>query len=132
MRLRVTITTLVAVALLLGTLFGSDDAFPFGPFRMYATTDALDAPVRDTRVTAVDDSGAGLDLTERDTGLRRAEVEGQLGRSDLPRLLAEAYARRNPAAPPLRRVAIVVTWHELRAGQPTGRTTEETVAAWER
>ncbi|GIG58301.1 hypothetical protein Lfu02_26730 [Longispora fulva] len=132
MRLRVTITTLVAVALLLGTLFGSDDDFPFGPIRMYATTDALDAPVRDTRVTALDDSGAVLELDERDTGLRRAEVEGRLGLPDLPRLLAEAYARRNPAAPALRRVTIVVTWHELHAGQPTGRTSEETVASWER
>ncbi|MEV6526810.1 hypothetical protein AB0M43_33255 [Longispora sp. NPDC051575] len=132
MRLRVTITTLVAVALLLGTLFGSDDDFPVGPFRMYATTDALDAPVRDTRVAALDDTGAALDLTETDTGLRRAEVEGQLDRPDLPRLLAVAYERRNPDATPLRRVTIVVTWHELRDGRPTGRTTEETVAAWER
>jgi len=73
------VATLVGVALLLaGTLVGTDDDFPFGPFRMYATTDKLDSPVADTRVEARDAGGAHLVLGEGDTGIRRAEIEGQL------------------------------------------------------
>jgi hypothetical protein len=133
---RVAATAVVAALLLAGTLWGQDDHFPFGPFRMYATADSPDAPVRDTRVVGVDDHGVQVDLDERATGVRRAEIEGQLTRIAAdPALLAgvaDAYARRHPAAAPLVEVTVVVRWHELSGGRPTGRYRDETVATWRR
>lgn len=129
------VATLVGAALLLtGTVIGSDDDFPVGPFKMYSTTDKLDAPVAETRVEAVDASGRQWMLTDSETGIRRAEIEGQLGSftDDPARLsvVADAYARRNPNAPRLTGLAVVVRWHELHGGRPTGGYHDETKVVW--
>jgi hypothetical protein len=132
--LRVGFTVLIAALLLAGTLIGSDDDFPFGPFRMYATTDQPDGTVADTRVEGVDSRGTEILLTENNTGIRRAEIEGQLDRfaadPSLLHTVADAYAERNPKAPPIVRIAVVVRWHELRGGAPTGGYHDETRAVW--
>lgn len=134
LRVRVAGTALISALLILGTLFGQDDAFPFGPFRMYSTTDQLNAPVRDTRVEATDTTGRIFLLTERNTGFRRAEVEGQLTRFQqepaLLQHLAAAHARRNPGAPAITHISIVIRWHELANGRPTGANHEETIVTW--
>jgi hypothetical protein len=134
--LRILATLAGAVLLLAGTVVGTDDDFPFGPFKMYSTTDKLNAPVADTRVEAVDATGRRWTLTDGQTGIRRAEIEGQLAgfTTDPARLsvVAEAYARRNPGAPTLTEVSIVVRWHELRRGRPTGGYHDETKVVWHR
>ncbi len=134
-RVRLAVTAATAALLLAGTAIGDDDHFPFGPFRMYATTSRPDSPVADTRVEAIDATGARVRLTQQNTGIRRAEIEGQLDRfagdPALLRAVAQAYAARNPAAPPLVRVAIVVRWHELRGGRPTGAYRDEVRVVWE-
>lgn len=127
--------TLVAAALLVaGTVWGEDDHFPFGPFKMYASAVDPDAPVIDTRVEAVDLAGGTVLITPGNTGIRRAEFEGQLGRfAGDPGLLAavvDGYARRNPEAPALREVRVVSRWHEIRDFRPTGVWRDEVVAAW--
>jgi hypothetical protein len=129
--------TLVAAALLLaGSIWGQDDDFPFGPFRMYASVADLDAPAADTRVEALDASGATVRLTETNTGIRRAEIEGQMGRfREHPRLLkvvADAYVRKNPRAPAVGEVRIVIRWHQVRDGLPTGAWRDEVVTTWTR
>jgi hypothetical protein len=110
--------------LLAGTLIGQDDDFPFGPFRMYATTDKIDAPVRSTRLEAVTVDGRQLVLGDSDTGLRRAEIEGQLPRfrrqPSLLDAIGAAYARRHPDGPKLARIDIVIRQLALRDGRPTG------------
>ena len=131
------VMTLVAgLLLVLGSAWGSDDDFPFGPFLMYATTRDADEPIGDTATYGVDASGRRLALDQSLTGLRRAEIEGQLPRfADRPALLrhvAAAYAQRNPDAPRLEGVAVVVRWHELRDGELTGNTRDEVVATWSR
>jgi hypothetical protein len=128
--------TLVGIALLLaGTFWGEDDHFPFGPFKMYASAVDPDAPTEDTRVEAVDATGNELLLTPGNTGIRRAEFEGQLDRiQDQPALLsavAEAYQRRNPQAPELIEVRVVVRWHEVRDFEVTGQWRDEVVATWQ-
>jgi hypothetical protein len=132
--IRVVATLIGAALLLTGTLIGSDDDFPFGPFKMYASADKLDAPVADTRVEAVDASGRHWVLTDSETGIRRAEIEGQLGNftADPARLsvVADAYGRRNPNAPRLTELAVVVRWHELHGGRPTGGYHDETKVVW--
>jgi hypothetical protein len=131
---RVAATLLVGALLLAGSIWGGDDDFPFGPFRMYASVPDLDAPTRDTRVEATDDAGATVVLTETNTGIRRAEIEGQMDRfREDPALLgvvATAYARRHPRSAALSQVRIVVRWHDMKDGRPTGAWHDEVVTAW--
>lgn len=79
MRARVFAGLLVAVLLLVGTFWGDDDNFPFGPFRMYSTKQGLDGEVRVTEVEGLTPSGQWVGLPFDDFGLRRADIEGQLG-----------------------------------------------------
>jgi hypothetical protein len=128
--------TLVAGGLLLaGTIWGTDDLFPFGPFTMYAGAADPSQPTIDTRLEATDAHGHTVVLTERNTGIRRAEIEGQLSRIEadpaLLRVAADAYEHRNPHAPQLSEIRVVIRWHEIRDFQPTGEWTEEVVATWQ-
>jgi hypothetical protein len=133
-RIRIVVTLLVAAVLLFGTIWGQDDMFPFGPFRMYASADKLNAPVADTRFELVDTTGAIVELTQDNTGIRRAEIEGQLSRFKadpaLLRVIDEAYVSRNPHAPAAVTVRIIVRWEALKGGIPTGAFSDQTVATW--
>jgi hypothetical protein len=121
---RLSVVLVGLALLLLGTLIGQDDDFPFGPFRMYSTTDKLDAPVSSLRLEAVTVSGKRIVLQDSDTGLRRAEIEGQLGRIKAdPALLdsvAASYRERRPHRPALAEVDVIVRLIALRDGRPTG------------
>ncbi|SCG80569.1 hypothetical protein GA0070609_6517 [Micromonospora echinaurantiaca] len=132
---RLAATALGLAVLVAGTVWGTDDHFPFGPFRMYSTSNPPSAPAPDTRVEGVDVTGAVVGLGEQATGIRRAEIEGQQSRYAAdPALLAEvadAYAERNPDAARLVEVRIVIRWHGIRDGRPTGRWTDETVVSWQ-
>ena len=132
---RLTATVIGFALLLIGTVRGTDDDFPFGPFRMYSTSDPPDAPAPDTRVEGVDRTGAVVDLGQAATGIRRAEIEGQQGRyaadPALLRQVADAYAQRHPGAPALVEVRIVVRWYDIQGGRPTGRWTDETAVRWQ-
>ncbi|HEX8346306.1 MAG TPA: hypothetical protein VF657_16430 [Actinoplanes sp.] len=131
---RVAVTALGAVLLLAGTLWGQDDHFPFGPFRMYSTAPGPDEPAPDTLVEGVDSSGRTVVLTEANSGIRRAEIEGrQQGYVDDPaslRQVAAAYADRSPGAPRLVEVRIVIHWEGIRDSRPTGTSTDEVIARW--
>ena len=132
--LRTVFALLGAAALLTGTLWGQDDHFPFGPFRMYSTSNPPDSPAPDTRVEGVDTTGAVITLDQTRTGIRRAEIEGQQSHyvAEPARLreIADAYADRNPKAPALVEVRIVVRWYGIRDGRPTGTSVDQTVVAW--
>jgi hypothetical protein len=132
--IRVLLTLLGGALLLAGTLWGSDDHFPFGPFRMYAAVNPPNDLVPVTRVEGVDSTGAVVALTEGNTGIRRAEIEGQQKRyaTDLALLqeVADAYGKRNPTAPELVEVHIVIRSYVIRDSRPTGSYSEETVVRW--
>ncbi len=134
LRVRVAVTLAVVALLFYGTLYGQDDLFPFGPFRMYSTADKLDSPVADTRFEGVQGDGVVVPLNQDNTGIRRAEIEGQLPQirlhPDLLRSVDEAYERRNPGAPKLVLVRVIVRWHALHNGKQTGAYTDETAATW--
>ena len=135
-RIRVLLTFVVGATLVAGTLWGQDDDFPFGPFRMYSTAPRPGAAAKDTRVEGVDAAGRTVRLTERNSGIRRAEIEGQQhGYEAEPARLgqvAAAYARHTPGAPPLREVRIVIRWYGVRHSRPTGTWTDQVVADWRR
>ncbi|WP_346536675.1 hypothetical protein [Micromonospora sp. DPT] len=128
-------TALGLALLLAGTLWGVDDHFPFGPFRMYSTSEPPNAPAPDTRVEGVDRTGAVIALGQDATGIRRAEIEGQQDRyaadPALLRQVADAYAERHPGAPELVEVRIVIRWYGIHQGRPTGRWTDETTVRWQ-
>ena len=132
---RVVVTALGALLLLTGTLWGQDDDFPFGPFRMYSTAPGADEDAPDTRVEGVDATGRTIVLTEANSGIRRAEFEGQQKQyvDDPPRLrrVAAAYAAHNPGAAPLVVVQIVIRWAGVEDSRPTGTSTDEVVVQWE-
>jgi hypothetical protein len=114
----------VLAVVLAGTVWGDDDAFPFGPFRMYSTRADPNAPVVSTRVVGLTAAGEEVRLSGGQVGLRRAEFEGQLPRIEahpqLLGLLAESYAEKNPDAEELVEVQVVQRHFELSAGQQTG------------
>jgi hypothetical protein len=129
--------TAVAVALLLaGTLVGQDDDFPFGPFRMYAARDAPDGLVVSTRVEALDVTGRVVVVPDDATGMRRAEIEGQVSRfradPSLLGALSRAHDRLHPDEPAYAVVRVVERRFRLRDSRPTGEKTERVVATWRR
>jgi len=135
-RARLAATAVLVGLLLLGTVVGQDDDFPFGPFRMYATRDDPDGPVVSTRVEAVDSTGRVLVVPDTATGMRRAEIEGQVGRFRRdPALLAalsEAHDRLHPGQPPYVEVRVVEKRYQLHDSRPSGTATEQVVASWSR
>jgi len=120
--------------LLVGTVRGTDDMFPFGPFRMYAGVNGPNEDAPDLRVEATDTDHRTVQLDEKATGIRRAEIEENKDRyvAEPQRLkaIAGAYERRRPGAPTLIEVRIVVRWHEINASRPTGRYHDETLVSW--
>lgn len=129
------VATLIGGALLLaGSIWGTDDAFPFGPLSMYAGVNPPDQDAPDTRIEGVDASGAVVNLTERLTGIRRAEIEGQeqryRGDPGLLARVADAYAGGNPGAPGLVEVRVVIRWHGIEDSRPTGTWRDEVIAVW--
>jgi hypothetical protein len=124
--LRLAAVGCAGVLLLLGTVVGQDDDFPFGPFRMYATADKPGGEVVSTSIE-VRTASSGFHaepLTPETTGLRRAEIEGQLTRFQadptLLRLVALAHSRRQPDAEPWTGLRIVQTRYRLRGAEPVG------------
>jgi hypothetical protein len=132
--IRVAATLLCGALLLGGTLFGVDDDFPFGPFRMYSTGPDPNGDAKDTRVEGTDSTGRTVRLTEGNSGIRRAEIEGQeAAYVAAPSRLAEvaaAYAEHSPGAAPLTSVRIVVRWVGIKHARPTGTYRDEVIAAW--
>ncbi|MEA2434365.1 MAG: hypothetical protein QOG54_1822 [Actinomycetota bacterium] len=132
-RIRLMATALVGIALLLGAAFGNDDNFPFGPFRMYSTTNDLDGTVNAVRFYAVDSEGRELTPRSQDFGLRPAEVNGQVARfradPDLLGRLAEAYVKAHPDAAPLRELTLGYGIWTLEGGRPVAYR-EEKLVTW--
>lgn len=132
---RLLATGAVLAVLLAGTVWGVDDTFPFGPFRMYSTRADPDAPVVSTRVVGLTAAGEEVRLSGGQVGLRRAEFEGQLPRiesqPELLGLLADSYAERNPDAEELVDVQVVQRRFELRDGQRTGAYEDRVVVEYD-
>ena len=128
---RLAATALVLLLLAAGSLWGDDDEFPFGPFRMYSTRADPNTPVISTRVVGLTEAGEEVRLSGGQVGLRRAEFEGQLDRiADEPELLgllADSFAEAHPTAPELTTVQVVQRRFELVDGVQTGDYTDRVI-----
>ena len=136
LRVRLVCTVAGFLLLVAGTLWGQDDDFPFGPFRMYSTAPDPNGAAVDTRVEGIDVTGRTVIITEANSGIRRAEIEGQRQQyvavpSRLSQI-ADAYRERTPQEPALREVRIVIRWHGVRNSRPTGTYRDEVIATWTR
>jgi hypothetical protein len=73
-------------------------------------------------------------LTETNSGLRRAEIEGQqhayVENPSRLRQVAIAYADRTPGAAPLKEVRIVIRWVGIEHARPTGTSHDQVIAEW--
>ena len=132
---RIVLTAAVLALVVIGTVWGQDSAFPFGPFRMYATRDEPTGRVRSTQIEGITASGKRLVITGTETALRRAEVEGQMHRfrahPELLATLATAYQRRHRGAR-LRAVEIVVHDFGLDRSRDPGHDRRSVLARWDR
>lgn len=130
---RLAATFVVVCLLLLGTFKGDDDHFPFGPFRMYSTTNELDGTVNAIRFEARTQTGEVLQPRAQDFGLRPAEINGQVARirrdPQLLGQLAAVYQRIHPNRPPLVELQLRYGLHQLSGGRPVAYSEEE-VATW--
>jgi hypothetical protein len=75
--IRLAACVLVLIVVLAGTVLGSDDDFPLGPFHMYSTRTDPNSVSRELRVQIVLASGAIVDVTNESGAPRRAELEGR-------------------------------------------------------
>lgn len=134
-RRRLLVVAVVLALLTAGSVWGDDDEFPFGPFRMYSTRADPNAPVISTRVVGLTEAGEEVKLSGGAVGLRRAEFEGQLRRiSDEPwllGLLAESFADAHPSAPELTAVQVVQRRFELVDGVQTGDFDDRVLVEYE-
>ena len=90
-RSRLAAVVVVLALMLAGTVWGDDDAFPFGPFRMYSTRNDPNTPVISTRAVGLTAAGEEVRLSGGQVGLRRAEFEGQINR--LKTIKRQMYGR---------------------------------------
>jgi hypothetical protein len=134
-RARATATVLVAGLLLAGSIVGSDDDFPFGPFRMYAGVNDPNGDVVSSYMQAVLPGGKVIRVDERGTGLRRAELEAEVGDfiHDPASLasIAKAHAELRPGEPPYIAVQVVQLDQHLHHAALAEQTTK-IVAQWRR
>ena len=123
-----------AVLLLLGSLVGSDDWFPFGPFRMYATSGRTSGAVRTATLVGVTADGDEVELRAGEVGLRRAELEGQLPRFRRDPGLLGAIAERYDERWGTDLVAVRLEEEVRRVVDrvPTGEVDREVVVEWAR
>ena len=125
----------VLAALAYGTVWGTDDHFPFGPLTQYAFAADPNGTVADLYLEADTTSGGRVRvlLMPNGVGIGRAEIEGQLDpiRRDPSWLqgIADAQARLHPEQPRYTHVYVRIRHVRLRRGVAVGERLEN-VADW--
>jgi hypothetical protein len=130
---RASATVVAAGLLLAGSVWGSDDDFPFGPFRMYAGVNDPNGVVVSSYLQATLPGGKVIRVDERGTGLRRAELEAELpdfvrDPASLSRLAA-AHHRLHPDEAPYVAVEVVRLDQHLHHAA-LAQQTSTVVAEW--
>jgi hypothetical protein len=124
----------VIVPAFLGQIIGTDDAWPFAPFRMFAAPTRRTTAIVYPQFSGVRADGTAVRLYSDDFGVRRAEVEPNLGTGYRipPALLADlatSYNARHPGKE-LVRLDLHRVGQRLVDGRP-GAKVDEIVQTWE-
>ncbi len=132
-RTRGAATVIALLLIAYGTVWGTDDHFPFGPFKMYARATKTTGVVATPFLVAVDAEGAELRIRSDVFGLRPAELEGQYPRlKDHPDLLGDlaiVYKATHPGVD-IVEVRLMRRRRHLVDSVVVDETTDE-VAAWQ-
>lgn len=132
---RAVVTVAVVAALLAGGSFGDDDHFPFGPMRMYSTTNEVDGPVSSIHLEGTTVAGEVVPIKINSLGLRPAELDGQIPRfradPGLMRYVLETYEATNPDGHALESLRLVRGIHLLEDRKEVSYE-EEVIAEWSR
>lgn len=132
-RVRALVAALIFAAILWGSFGGVDDNFPVGPFSMFAGSDSPDGRVKVPFVEGRGPAEGWRQIYFPEFGLRRAEIEGQLGKiATPPRVLlarlARAYRRLHPGAEPLTGLRLMYKTYRLEDGRPAEIVVRQTTA----
>ncbi|WP_205325725.1 hypothetical protein [Glycomyces sp. YM15] len=131
---RIAATLAMTLALMETSLWGTDDFFPFAPFKMYSHAHDPDGWANSTSLILTDATGRSFPIGDNDTGFRRAELEGQLSRfredPALLALVAEAYEDAHPGSPEIVAAEVRIVHYELKDGERTGAERTEIAAVW--
>lgn len=122
---------------LAGTVVGQDDWWPFGPWRMFATSTAPSGAIYSLSIEVREGDDASwvpASLTPTAVGLNRAEVEGRIPQMTrdpaMLGTLARSHAELRPHEAAWSAVRVVRTQVLLEGGTPTGEVRRSTLAAW--
>jgi hypothetical protein len=125
------VTTVVVFGLLVaGAFMGTDHDFPFGPFRMYATSGRPTGAVRTAGLKAWW-HGQPIEVHSESIGIRRAELEGQYPRfRGDPRVLAAvAHAFRSRGVR-IDRLQLIEVVRRVVNGHRVGKSSHVVLAQW--
>ncbi|MDQ3914155.1 MAG: hypothetical protein M3323_02320 [Actinomycetota bacterium] len=126
-RVRVAGGVVTLALLCAGTIWGDDDNFPFGPFRMYSTKQELDGEVWATEVEGLTKAGVWVGVRFDDFGLRRADIEGQLGKLAQPPMdvlaaMSDAYDTFGRGDEDFVALRLRERTYDIEDGLPAGET----------
>lgn len=133
---RLAATAAVLLGLAYGTIWGSDQHFPFGPMVQFAFSVDPDGQIRSVFIEADTTTGTRVrvPLTSEGVGIPRAEIEGQLPQIERdPSLLqgiAVAQRRRHPDQAQYLRLYLMVEITQLQDRRPAGQSVDQ-LAVWE-
>ena len=132
--IRILVAAAVVGVLLIGSFWGDDWMFPFGPLRMYSTASPPSGSVSYDRLEAQLPDGRWVHtgLNPKNIGMNRAEVEGRspaiVADPSLLRHLAEAHHRLHPHSH-WTGVRLYKVRVHLRNGVPQN-STQQLLATW--
>jgi hypothetical protein len=134
---RAAVTALALAGLGYGSAYGGDDHFPMGPmtqFAFYVPSDGGEIQSHWLEADTVTGVHVKLSMDAVGTGLKRAEIEGQLGRftrdPSLLQGIADARRRLHPGLPAYTRIYVIEQIRTLRRGR-VAATTTLTLVTWD-
>jgi hypothetical protein len=127
------VAVLIIVPTFIGQIRGTDDAWPFAPFRMFASPTRRTTTILHPEFYGVFANGKRVAMFSTNFHLRPAEVESELDKRHRlpPRLLAdigETYNRLHPKHP-LEELDLRMVGQAIKDGRP-GRLVNDIVERW--
>lgn len=121
---RSVLALVVGALVVAGTLFGSDDWFPFAPMRQYAYAVDPDGRTSTHVVEGIGPAGDAVPIGYEDIAMRPAELEGLLRpletRTERLAEVLATFRTRRPDAPPTVGIRYVRRVVQLEDRRPTG------------